>query len=152
MKCANTPIFEYSRVRCKFPGGLVIINFGSKPMLLHFFQCFSHVLLRFSCMSPCTWFCKTIATFLQIQKAFSIKRHLHYIHLFTDCGQTEWNGDYFVRVVDAGSSSTIKSNPTRLATRFIIPHVRCLGRLDGHEAVCGHAVQLFFLFCRATPW
>jgi hypothetical protein len=33
--------------------GLVIINFGSKQMLLHFFQRFSHVVLRFSCMSPC---------------------------------------------------------------------------------------------------
>ena len=30
-----------------------LIHFGSKPMLLHFFPGFSHVVLRFSCMSPC---------------------------------------------------------------------------------------------------
>ncbi len=32
--------------------GMVIIQFGSKPMLLQFFQRFSHVVLHFSCMSP----------------------------------------------------------------------------------------------------
>ncbi len=49
------PRFEYSRVRCKSLPGLVIIHFGSKPKLLHFCQRFSHVVLRFSCISP--WHC-----------------------------------------------------------------------------------------------
>ncbi len=53
----STHVYAVSR-----PGDC-LIHFGSKPMLLHSFQRFSHVVLRFSCMSPCEWHTADVTSF-----------------------------------------------------------------------------------------